>query len=58
MQQTMHPTPGLSAAQAAERQQQVRRWLLRIYELCAVSGCSVRIAIAAIDAADQEKHTN
>ena len=55
MQATMHPTPGLTAAQAAERQQAVRRWLLRIYELCQMSGCSVATAIRAIEASDKER---
>jgi hypothetical protein len=52
-----HDTPGLDAAQAAQRRQAVRRWLLRIYELCAASGCSVRVAVRAIEATDQE-HTH
>lgn len=58
MQITMHPTPGLSPAEAAERAQAVRRWLLRIYQLMHLSGCELATAIRAIEAVDHEhNHT-
>jgi len=54
MQTTSHPTPGLTPSQAAQREQQVRRWITRVLELTHVSGCDIKIAIAAIEAADRE----
>jgi hypothetical protein len=58
MQITIHPTPGLTAAEAAQREQQVRRWLLRIYQLMQISGCELATAIRAIEAADRESARN
>jgi len=58
MQITVHPTPGLTATEAAERDQRMRQWLLRIYQLMQATNCELATAIRAIEAADRESDRN
>lgn len=49
-----HDTPGLTAHEAAQRQQRAQQWAARILDLMKQSACSVRLAVRAVEASDKD----